>query len=93
MRIALNFGGIDISQKEFELLAERFAGKTEGHINWREFDEDVESAFGTRHLERKIDAPIADGRTKTFYGFGKENVPQNVSMSHNFVSKFRKFLT
>lgn len=60
-------GKIHLSQVEFELICNQFAGK-KGYVNWRKFDEAIDEVFTTKWLEKQVDAEVGLGRTQTFYG-------------------------
>jgi len=40
-------GKIHLSQVEFELICNQFAGK-KGYVNWRKFDEAIDEVFTTK---------------------------------------------
>ena len=60
-------GKIHLSTVEFEMICNHFAGK-KGYVNWRKFDDAIEEAFTTKHLEKNIDVEVGMGRTQTLYG-------------------------
>ncbi len=93
MRIALNMGNIHLSQSEFNLLVNNFRGTKQGHVKWRQFDDEVESAFTTKKLEKQIEAPVGIGRTQTFYGTKGLNKGRQSAAAHALVSRFRAFIT
>ena len=93
MRIALNMGNIHVSQKEFDYLCENFAGRNQGQVNWKRFEDEVEAAFTTKKLEKNIDAPIGAARTQTFYGTKTQKKTNHSAAAHALVSRFRQFIT
>lgn len=93
MRIAINMGKIHLSTNEFDLLTQRFAGKKEGFVNWRDFDDAIEEAFTTKHLEKTVDAEAGLGRTKTFYGAPEaKDLHKHNAVAHVIMSRFRQLL-
>ena len=73
-------------------MVNNFKGRKEGHVNWKQFDDEVEAAFTTKNLEKAVDAAVGVARTQTFYG--TKGVKKNTkgAIAHALVSRFRAFI-
>jgi len=90
-RIGINMGGIHLSQIEFDSLVEEFKGKKDGFVNWRAFDDQIDLAFTTKNLERKLGDDVGHARTQTFYGADTSSkYGPHTLLAQNIVSKFKQ---
>ena len=91
-RIGLNMGKIVLSNLEFEELMNHFKAPKEGrHIKWRELSDSIDEVFTKKGLEKHIDKPMEDARTKTFYGRTAASSNEKV-ISDEVVGRFKELL-